>query len=374
MRQENISRALGAIDGRFIEEASAYSFSVGAGIIEKESASQMNNGRYGKRIDGRKLLRICLAAAVAAALLTVTAYAAVSIHTRRRQEIRQNMNIDASNTESYVEYAADDGGVTLLSAINDGEFQRVYVNISPVDMAEIKAWPDEGSFLWSVSEDCGGYANPVLQPGRSLSGRDEITEAVLQDAYDAETKTLTVQCYIPNDALAQLGSGTVELTLMRFNIDAYDASGYASRRDWAQDTGNMYGTVSFAPTEHEVRYISFGGAVVTDEETGTEVTLYGLELSPTAAVWRVDYDGAEELMAGKCPPEKQPYYIAIGDRICADAVLHLTGGGEFTTGGCMSAEYVNGEARLYCAWGGAAIDINAVESFTLHGTAITFTG
>lgn len=139
MRQENISRALGAIDGRFIEEASAYSFSVGAGIIEKESASQMNNGRCGKKIDGRMLLRICLAAAVAAALLTVTAYAAVSIHTRRRQEIRQNMNIDASNTESYVEYAADDGGVTLLSAINDGEFQRVYVNISPVDMAEIKA-------------------------------------------------------------------------------------------------------------------------------------------------------------------------------------------------------------------------------------------
>lgn len=67
-----------------------------------------------EKIDGRKLLRICLAAAVAAALLTVTAYAAVSIHTRRRQEIRQNMNIDASNTESYVEYAADDGGVTLL--------------------------------------------------------------------------------------------------------------------------------------------------------------------------------------------------------------------------------------------------------------------
>lgn len=334
----------------------------------------MNNGRCGKRIDGRMLLRICLAAAVAAALLTVTAYAAVSIHTRRRQEIRQSMNIDASNTESYVEYAADDGGVTLLSAINDGEFQRVYVNISPVDMAEIKAWPYEGSFLWSVSEDCGGYANPVLQPGRSLSGRDEITEAVLQDAYDAETKTLTVQCYIPNDALAQLGSEAVELTLMRFNIDAYDASGYASRRDWAQDTGNVYGTVSFAPTEHEVRYISFGGAVVTDEETGTEVTLYGLELSPTAAVWCVDYDGAEELMAGKCLPEKQPYYIAIGDRICADAVLHLTGGGEFTTGGCMSAEYVNREARLYCAWGGAAIDINAVESFTLHGTAITFTG
>ncbi len=88
MRQENISRALGAIDGRFIEEASAYSFSVGAGIIEKESASQMNNGRCGEKIDGRMLLRICLAAAVAAALLTVTAYAAVSIHTRRRQEIR----------------------------------------------------------------------------------------------------------------------------------------------------------------------------------------------------------------------------------------------------------------------------------------------
>ena len=120
--------------------------------------------------------------------------------------------------------------------------------------------------------------------------------------------------------------------------------------------------------------MDFGVVTITDTETGTEVTLYGLELSPTAAVWRVDYDGAEELITGKCPADKQVYYIMIGDRICAEAELHLADGSIFSTGGYMTAEYVNGEARLYCAWGGAAIDINAVESITLDGAQLGFTG
>ena len=35
MRQENISRALGAIDGRFIEEASAYSFQLALVLLKR---------------------------------------------------------------------------------------------------------------------------------------------------------------------------------------------------------------------------------------------------------------------------------------------------------------------------------------------------
>ena len=374
MRRENISKALGAIDERFILEALAYSLPNGSSA-GKENTSMADTGHKARRISKRKLLRTCLIAAVLAALFTITAYAAVSINARRQQELRQKLNIDGSNTASYVEYGDDgSGGVVLLSAINDGEFQRVYLNVSPVEKSDIEAWADGISFCWSISEDCGGIAAPVMRPGRTLSGRDEIISAVLEDAYDGETKTLTLECYIPNENLTELDSSVMELTLIRFDADAFNASGYGSKRGWAQDTGNVYGTVSFASTEHEVRYMDFGGAVITDTETGTEVTLYGLELSPTAAVWRVDYDSAEELITGQCPADKQVYYIMIGDRICAEAELHLADGSIFSTGGYMTAEYVNGEARLYCAWGGAAIDISAVESITLDGAPLSFTG
>lgn len=375
MRRGNISKALGAIDERFILEALAYSLPDGR-TTGKENTSMKNVGHKERAVNRRKLLRVVLIAAAIAALFTVTAYAVVSLHARRQQELRHKLNIDGSGTTSYVEYSEDDsgGGAALLSAINDGEFQRVYVNVSPVEKSDVEAWSDGINFCWSISEDCGGLATPVIRSGRTLSGREEIIDAVIEDAYDEETKTLTLECHIPNESLTELDSGLAELTLIRLDMDAFNASGYSSKRGWARDTGNVYGTVSFAPTEHEVRYMDFGGAVITDAETGTEVTLYGLELSPTAAVWRLDYDGAEELLTGQCRADKQAYYIAIGDRICAQAELHLANGSVFSTGGHMTGEYANGEARLYCAWGGAAIDINAVESVTLNGASLGFTG
>ena len=53
-----------------------------------------------------------------------------------------------SNTESYVEYelsAEQESGVTILSSINDGQFQKVYVNLSPVEESELPG--DTGAFL-----------------------------------------------------------------------------------------------------------------------------------------------------------------------------------------------------------------------------------
>ena len=123
-----------------------------------------------------------------------------------------------------------------------------------------------------------------------------------------------------------------------------------------------------------MRYMDFGSTVITDAETGTEVTYYGLELLPTAAVWRIDYDGVEELLTGQCSRNKQAYYIAIGDRAIENAELYFADGSVCSSSGQMSAEYVNGEARLYCVWGGTAIDINAVESITLDGVTLSFTG
>ena len=154
MRRENISKALGAIDERFILEALAYSLPNGSSA-GKENTSMADTGHKARRISKRKLLRTCLIAAVLAALFTITAYAAVSINARRQQELRQKLNIDGSNTASYVEYSdVGSGSVVLLSAINDGEFQRVYLNVSPVEKSDIEAWADGISFCWSISASC----------------------------------------------------------------------------------------------------------------------------------------------------------------------------------------------------------------------------
>ena len=79
-------------------------------------------------------------AAVLILSLGIVAYAISSIHAARQQELRSELHMDEHQTDSYVEYEVPDEstpGVVLLSTINDGEFQAVYVNVSPVTEEEI---------------------------------------------------------------------------------------------------------------------------------------------------------------------------------------------------------------------------------------------
>ena len=58
-------------------------------------------------------------------------------------------------------------------------------------------------------------AGPQLPVGLSLSGEDAIREAVLENAYDEESQTMTLQCYIDvnfiEEAMAELGMENVPL-------------------------------------------------------------------------------------------------------------------------------------------------------------------
>ena len=157
---------------------------------------------------GRGLKRRALTLALAAALvlaLSVTAYAAWNVHAARQQALKEDLQIEEHHADSYVEYDTADAqeGLVLLSAVNDGESQRVYVNVSPVEKDVIKRFP-EIAFAWKLDgmtlngEDYWMTAAPKLKAGRSVSGHDAIYEAVLEDAYDESTKTLTLECFISN--------------------------------------------------------------------------------------------------------------------------------------------------------------------------------
>ena len=92
----------------------------------------------------RRTTRTLLIAAVIASLLTVTALAVgLSIHQRRQSELREALLVEENQLTGYVEAilpetsGAEQPGLVLLSTINDGEFQRVYVNISPIFKEEV---------------------------------------------------------------------------------------------------------------------------------------------------------------------------------------------------------------------------------------------
>lgn len=159
MKRETITQALGGLDDRFVSEAAVYA----PGTMQEGPERIV-------RMKKKRFLSIVLAAALILAL-GITAYAAWSIHTARQEEIKTDLKIEENNVSSYAEYPVPEAAnstvsdvpeeegseseLVLLSAVNAGEFQRVYVNISPVSEKCIADYP--------------GYPGTLNFPGASTA-------------------------------------------------------------------------------------------------------------------------------------------------------------------------------------------------------------
>ena len=133
MKRETITQALGGLDDRFVSEAAVYA----PGTMQEGPERIV-------RMKKKRFLSIVLAAALILAL-GITAYAAWSTHAARQEEIKADLKIEENNVSSYAEYPVPEAAnstvsdvpeaegseseLVLLSAVNAGEFQRIYVNI-----------------------------------------------------------------------------------------------------------------------------------------------------------------------------------------------------------------------------------------------------
>ena len=308
-----------------------------------------------RRISIAKVTRTVLIAAVLTVLFTVTVFAVGSIHLSRQQQLRSELQIDANKAESYTEYDTPEAaqeGVVLLSAINDGEFQKIYLDVSPVSEAEIAMFPGEADFGWRIEgTDLAGAAFPRLRPDRSVSGKEAILAAVLEDAYDAATQTLTLECYLDtvylDKAREETGSSDMILHLL-FRSDGKERE---------------LGSVAFTPTEQEKRFFDFRNQIYRDPQSGRELVLVGLELSPTGAVWQFAHEGMEELReAVSTDPEAVKELNVWGnlqEEVTQNAEICFSDGTVMVTGGAVATPYKNGVVNDIIGWE-KAIDINAV--------------
>ena len=294
----------------------------------------------------RRINRTGLIAAVLALALAVGALAAgLSIHRQRQEELRQDLNIDGANVSTYVEFdtpETDDSGVTLLSAVYNNEWQHVFVNVSPVEREEIASWPEKESFAWTISGGKEwGMASPWLAPGTVASG-DDISSAVLEQAYDEETKTLTLECII---WVEKLSGGQEELQIARVDLDSGSI--------------DPIGTVYFTPTELELRHIDLGDQVLADSETGREIHILGVDLTATGLHWHLRYEDADKLYTGAADAALSTELLQMEDRLLSSAVLHFADGSTFAPGVAISADYENDTAMPFVSWK-TAIDIHSV--------------
>ena len=251
MNRDMLSKALGDMDPRYVAQCSRYAPGEAAGPPERIAKMKM-----------KRIVSIALAATLLLAL-GAAAYAVSSIHAARQQALKAQLQVEEHNVESYTEYETtrEDSNLVILSAVNDGENQRIFINVSPVTEQELSLFPGELSFVWSIDgSELGGFAGPQLRPDRSLSGKEEIRAAVMEDAWDAESETLTLLCYIPVEQLHTLmanrsGSGMVLRAAM-----------YEKDREIRD-----FGSADFTPTAEERRVFDLAGAVLRDGEQEIEI-------------------------------------------------------------------------------------------------------
>ena len=344
MKRETITLMLNNIDDDYISEADVFD-------LDSIQAPPERIVHMKKRI-----ITFALAAALMLAL-GITAYAIWSIHSTRQQELKADLNIEENNVSSYMEYDVPDelaGGLVLLSAVNDGQEQHVYVNISPVTKEEAVRFPTGVRFVWNIAgTEIGGFAGPQLPVGLSFSGEEAIREAVLENAYDEESQTMTLQCYIDVDfieeAMTELGKENVPLQVQMIV---------------GENDPKTFGPVPFSLTEEQTRYFDFGHAVYHDEELDKDIEIIGLELTPFSAVWKMSYDGAEEFhTSGSDQAAYEPWSI-LEDKVCIEAKIVFSDGSEFSTGGALTTPYENGTVNQFCGWG-SAINIDDVQQIVL---------
>ena len=344
MKRETITLMLNNIDDDYISEADV--FDLDSIQDPPERIVHMK----------KRIITFALTAALMLAL-GITAYAIWSIHSTRQQELKADLNIEESNVSSYMEYDVPDelaSGLVLLSAVNDGQEQHVYVNISPVTKEEAVRFPDGVRFVWNIAgTEIGGFAGPQLPVGLSFSGEEAIREAVLENAYDEESQTMTLQCYIDVDfieeAMTELGKENVPLQVQMIV---------------GENDPKTFGPVPFSLTEEQTRYFDFGNAVYHDEELDKDIEIIGLELTPFSAVWKMSYDGAEEFhTSGSDQAAYEPWSI-LEDKVCIEAKIVFSDGSEFSTGGALTTPYENGTVNQFCGWG-SAINIDDVQQIVL---------
>ena len=134
MKRETITLMLNGLADNYISEATIFC----------PNAIQESPERI-VHMKKKRIVTLVLAAALILAL-SVAAYAVWSIHTERQQELKADLKIEENNVSSYMEYTAPDeqaSGLVLLSSVNDGDVQRVFLcrRVMPGDFRRKQVFP-----------------------------------------------------------------------------------------------------------------------------------------------------------------------------------------------------------------------------------------
>ena len=367
----------------------------------KELTMQKIHGEHTapKRVRAvRRVSRTLLIAAIIASLFTVTALAAgLSIHQKRQEQLRKMKAVDTNRVSDYVQYETeqDTAGVTLLSALNNGEVEEIYLNIGPVspeevydpgmqDMLEAEGlyrdyvYDLDGNEKWHwlqytpadwdfAPED---MVTVTMEGGETFQqpSAEAVHRKLLESCYDEETRTLTLTGHVPLSELTEGKETRLHVVCLEVRNGDFDHP----------EVIRDFGSVSISPTEHRVKTVMFDPApTFTNEDTGEEARVLGVELSYEGAVWLVSFDSMTRVHTRPADDlseaEMQAYYelqrswLKAEDQVVWDAKLHFADGSSIDAPGILRNPYEDGVVKLIGTMGDDTLDLDKVISVTVCG-------
>ena len=367
MNRELLSRALCEIDERYIAEA-------------YRPVPEAASGSPGRIVPMKKkrIITFALAAALLLAL-GVTAYAiGVSIHRRRQEELSAQLQIDENQVADYVEYPvaeepekAPAEGVTLLSAMNDGEFQRIWVVINGVTPEMIARLESSEQVDWEGKalpanghRYCFIYAT---MDGESYF--DAMSPLNFQRGYDSESQTLTTECAIPLHELEQGRKAELRFVMA-------DCIDYELDHSEAELVCEL-GSAEVERTGQAIRTVWFSEPVSFSNGAYGKGEFLGAEISASGVNWILRHDGVSQMYRNHeftDEAQRQAYlelersWLAAIEEVERTAAVNFADGSSREVGLPLSSSEPEGDiVKDACLFGGGTINLDQVVSITIGG-------
>ena len=404
MLSEKVLFALNNVDDTFVEE----------------TWELLNRSNPAQRPTKSRIIRTFLIAAVLVALMAATAYAIVSIHQKRQQELRESLKIEENHVAGYQEFEETstpegpatesnekDASVQLISTFRNGRFADVYFSISPITREE--AWDaigwEQKNAIYVIASNSRELDDAYRKIGKGtekgLYGRfpvmppiqvDEYLrpqgtrEEMLEKYYDADTQSLMLKTAFLLSYEAVDWSKPVYMNVKIIELaslaSSFDEPIEEYRARYNPVCIRDYGTipVMISATEYLVADFSGKDILVQAPASGKVLQVLGVKIYASEVEWKVTHEDVDLIFnlprdddeAFRKGYEQLLEWLTAYDEVLDASALILEDGTQIKLSPSESTPYENGIVTLHSHLG-STIDLRKVAAISIMGQEIEIT-
>ena len=404
MLSEKVLFALNNTDDSFLEEAWEL---LGGAVISQKPAT-------------RKIIRTILIAAILVSLMAATAYAIVSIHQQRQQELRERLQIEENQVAGYLEFEEvptleettteseeKAPSAQMISTFRNGEFVDIYFSISPITREE--AWDAIGwehkNAIYVIGSNSSELDDAYRRKGdearKDLYGRfpvlppiqvDEYLrpqgtrEEMLEKYYDADTQSLMLKTefLISSDPIdwnkpVYMNVKIIELASLSTSFDE-PIEEYWARYDpvCLRDYGTI--PISIADTEFIAADFSEKEIQIQAPASDKVLQVLGVKIYANQVEWHVTHEDVDLIFdlprdddeAFRSGYELLLEWLAVYNQVLDGSALIMEDGTRVKLSPSESTPYENGIVTLYSNLG-STIDLRKIDGVSILGQKVEIT-